>query len=137
MLACSLNKIGNDIRFLGSGPRSGLGAQHADLALAVTLTPITPTLTLFPTLALFLTLTRRDLAARERAGFVNHARQGSAPRSAHPIPNPKPNSTPDPNQVNPTQCEALTMVCAQVIGNHAAITFGGAQVRVWAAFGDG
>ena len=30
-------------------------------------------------------------------------------------------------QVNPTQCEALTMVCAQVVGNHAAITFGGAQ----------
>ena len=32
-----------------------------------------------------------------------------------------------PGKVNPTQCEALTMVCAQVVGNHAAITFGGAQ----------
>ena len=32
-----------------------------------------------------------------------------------------------PGKVNPTQCEALTMVCAQVIGNHGAITFGGAN----------
>jgi fumarate hydratase class II len=32
-----------------------------------------------------------------------------------------------PGKVNPTQCEALTMVCAQVIGNDVAITFGGAQ----------
>ena len=32
-----------------------------------------------------------------------------------------------PRQVNPTQCEAITMVCAQVIGNHAAVTFGGAN----------
>ena len=32
-----------------------------------------------------------------------------------------------PGKVNPTQCEALTMVCAQVVGNHAAVTFGGAQ----------
>ena len=32
-----------------------------------------------------------------------------------------------PGKVNPTQCEALTMVCAQVVGNHSAITFGGAQ----------
>jgi fumarate hydratase class II len=32
-----------------------------------------------------------------------------------------------PGKVNPTQCEALTMVCAQVVGNHAAITFGGAN----------
>ena len=71
MLACSLNKIGNDIRFLGSGPRSGLG----EIAL----------------------------------------------------PENEPGSSIMPGKVNPTQCEALTMVCAQVIGNHAAITFGGAQ----------
>mmetsp|Transcript_31870 Transcript_31870/g.97070 ORF Transcript_31870/g.97070 Transcript_31870/m.97070 type:complete len:149 (+) Transcript_31870:1096-1542(+) len=32
-----------------------------------------------------------------------------------------------PGKVNPTQCEALTMVCAQVMGNHVAITVGGAQ----------
>ena len=32
-----------------------------------------------------------------------------------------------PGKVNPTQCEALTMVCAQVIGNDVAVTFGGAQ----------
>jgi len=32
-----------------------------------------------------------------------------------------------PGKVNPTQCEALTMVCAQVVGNHTAITFGGCQ----------
>ena len=30
-----------------------------------------------------------------------------------------------PGKVNPTQCEALTMVCAQVIGNHTAVTIGG------------
>ena len=32
-----------------------------------------------------------------------------------------------PGKTNPTQCEALTMVCAQVMGNHVAITIGGAQ----------
>ena len=32
-----------------------------------------------------------------------------------------------PGKVNPTQCEALTMVCVQVFGNHAAITFAGSQ----------
>jgi len=71
VLACSLNKIGNDIRFLGSGPRSGLGEIS--------------------------------------------------------LPENEPGSSIMPGKVNPTQCEALTMVCAQVIGNHAAITFGGAQ----------
>ena len=30
-----------------------------------------------------------------------------------------------PGKVNPTQCEAMTMICAQVIGNHAAVTVGG------------
>jgi fumarate hydratase class II len=32
-----------------------------------------------------------------------------------------------PGKVNPTQCEAITMVCAQVMGNHVTVTFGGAQ----------
>ncbi|DAC27757.1 MAG TPA: class II fumarate hydratase, partial [Candidatus Thalassarchaeaceae archaeon] len=32
-----------------------------------------------------------------------------------------------PGKVNPTQCEALTMVCAQVMGNHTAVTVGGSQ----------
>ena len=32
-----------------------------------------------------------------------------------------------PGKVNPTQCEALTMVCVQVFGNHAALTFAGSQ----------
>ncbi len=71
VLACSLNKIGNDIRFLGSGPRSGLGELS--------------------------------------------------------LPENEPGSSIMPGKVNPTQCEALTMVCAQVVGNHAAITFGGMQ----------
>ena len=71
VLACSLNKIANDIRFLGSGPRSGLGELS--------------------------------------------------------LPENEPGSSIMPGKVNPTQCEALTMVCAQVVGNHAAITFGGAQ----------
>ena len=71
MLACSLNKIANDIRFLGSGPRSGLGELS--------------------------------------------------------LPENEPGSSIMPGKVNPTQCEAMTMVCAQVVGNHAAITFGGCQ----------
>jgi len=71
VLACSLNKIANDIRFLGSGPRSGLGELE--------------------------------------------------------LPANEPGSSIMPGKVNPTQCEALTMVCAQVIGNHTTITFGGAQ----------
>jgi fumarate hydratase class II len=70
-LAASLFKIANDIRFLGSGPRSGLG----ELAL----------------------------------------------------PENEPGSSIMPGKVNPTQCEALTQVCIQVFGNHAAITFAGSQ----------
>eukprot|EP00586_Coscinodiscus_wailesii_P020233 CAMPEP_0172499808 /NCGR_PEP_ID=MMETSP1066-20121228/131202_1 /TAXON_ID=671091 /ORGANISM="Coscinodiscus wailesii, Strain CCMP2513" /LENGTH=478 /DNA_ID=CAMNT_0013273741 /DNA_START=222 /DNA_END=1658 /DNA_ORIENTATION=+ len=70
-VAVSLNKIANDIRLLGSGPRCGLG----ELAL----------------------------------------------------PENEPGSSIMPGKVNPTQCEALTMVCAQVMGNHVGITIGGAQ----------
>ncbi|MDQ2893527.1 MAG: class II fumarate hydratase [Pseudomonadota bacterium] len=70
-LAVALTKIANDIRLLGSGPRSGLGEL--------------------------------DLPANE------------------------PGSSIMPGKVNPTQCEMLTMVAAQVIGNHAAITVGGLQ----------
>jgi fumarate hydratase, class II len=70
-LAAALFKIANDIRFLGSGPRSGLG----ELAL----------------------------------------------------PENEPGSSIMPGKVNPTQCEALTQVCVQIFGNHAALTFAGSQ----------
>ena len=70
-VAASLFKIANDIRFLGSGPRSGLG----ELAL----------------------------------------------------PENEPGSSIMPGKVNPTQCEALTQVCVQIFGNHAALTFAGSQ----------
>lgn len=43
------------------------------------------------------------------------------------IPANEPGSSIMPGKVNPTQCEALTMVCAQIVGNDVAITFGGAQ----------
>ena len=70
-LAVSLTKIANDIRLLGSGPRSGLGELH--------------------------------------------------------LPENEPGSSIMPGKVNPTQCEMLTMVAAQVIGNHQAVTIGGLQ----------
>ena len=70
-IAVGLTKIANDLRLLGSGPRSGLG----ELAL----------------------------------------------------PENEPGSSIMPGKVNPTQCEALTMVCAQVMGNHVAVTIGGLQ----------
>lgn len=70
-IAVALTKIANDIRLLGSGPRSGLGEL--------------------------------DLPANE------------------------PGSSIMPGKVNPTQCEMLTMVAAQVIGNHQAVTVGGMQ----------
>jgi fumarate hydratase class II len=70
-LAASLFKIANDIRFLGSGPRSGLGELM--------------------------------------------------------LPENEPGSSIMPGKVNPTQCEALTQVCVQVFGNHAALTFAGAS----------
>jgi fumarate hydratase, class II len=70
-VAASIFKIANDIRFLGSGPRSGLG----ELAL----------------------------------------------------PENEPGSSIMPGKVNPTQCEAITMVCAHIFGNHAALTFAGSQ----------
>lgn len=68
-LAVSLMKIGNDVRMLCSGPRSGIGEII--------------------------------------------------------IPENEPGSSIMPGKVNPTQCEALTMVCAQVIGNDVAIAAGG------------
>jgi fumarate hydratase class II len=43
------------------------------------------------------------------------------------LPVNEPGSSIMPGKVNPTQCEAMTMVCAQIIGNDAAICFGGAQ----------
>ncbi len=70
-VAVSLTKIANDIRLLGSGPRSGLGELR--------------------------------------------------------LPENEPGSSIMPGKVNPTQAEALTMVCAQVVGNHVAVTVGGLQ----------
>ncbi|NCN40526.1 class II fumarate hydratase [bacterium] len=69
-LACSLMKIGNDFRMLGSGPRCGIGELQ--------------------------------------------------------LPANEPGSSIMPGKVNPTQSEALTMVCAQVIGNDMAVAMGGA-----------
>ena len=70
-VAASLFKIANDIRFLGSGPRSGLGELN--------------------------------------------------------LPENEPGSSIMPGKVNPTQCEALTMVCVQIFGNHSTLTFAGAS----------
>ncbi|WGM38401.1 class II fumarate hydratase [Caulobacter sp. NIBR1757] len=70
-VAASLFKIANDIRFLGSGPRAGLGELN--------------------------------------------------------LPENEPGSSIMPGKVNPTQCEAMTMVCAQVFGNQATMTFAGAS----------
>ncbi len=69
-VAVSLMKIGNDIRMLSSGPRSGIGEIR--------------------------------------------------------IPDNEPGSSIMPGKVNPTQCEALTMIAAQVMGNDVAINIGGA-----------
>jgi fumarate hydratase, class II len=70
-LACSLMKIANDIRWMGSGPRCGLGELS--------------------------------------------------------LPENEPGSSIMPGKVNPTQSEAMTMVCVQVMANDAAITFAGSQ----------
>jgi len=70
-LACSLMKIANDVRWLGSGPRAGLGELG--------------------------------------------------------LPENEPGSSIMPGKVNPTQSEALTMVCVQVMGNDTAIGFAGSQ----------
>jgi len=69
--ATGLFKIANDIRLLGSGPRSGLGELI--------------------------------------------------------LPENEPGSSIMPGKVNPTQCEAMTMVCCQIFGNHTAITVAGSQ----------
>ena len=71
VLATSLMKIANDLRLMGSGPRSGIGEII--------------------------------------------------------LPANEPGSSIMPGKVNPTQCEAITMVCAQVMGNHTAVTVAGCQ----------
>jgi fumarate hydratase class II len=70
-LSCSLMKIANDIRWMASGPRCGLGEIH--------------------------------------------------------IPENEPGSSIMPGKVNPTQCEAMTMICCQVIGNDMTIGIAGSQ----------
>ena len=70
-LACSLMKMSNDIRWLASGPRAGIGELI--------------------------------------------------------LPENEPGSSIMPGKVNPTQCEAMTMVCVQVMGNDATIGFAGSQ----------
>ncbi len=70
-IAGSLFKIANDIRWMGSGPRSGIGELY--------------------------------------------------------LPANEPGSSIMPGKVNPTQAEAITMVCTQVMGNHTTITFAGAS----------
>ena len=70
-MATGLFKIANDIRLLGSGPRSGLGELI--------------------------------------------------------LPENEPGSSIMPGKVNPTQCEAMTMVCCQVFGNHTTVTLAGSQ----------
>ena len=70
-LAVAMMKIANDIRFLGSGPRCGLGELS--------------------------------------------------------LPENEPGSSIMPGKVNPTQCESATMVSAQVMGNHVAVTIGGSN----------
>jgi fumarate hydratase class II len=70
-LACALTKIANDVRWLASGPRCGIGELT--------------------------------------------------------IPENEPGSSIMPGKVNPTQCEAMTMVCAQVLGNDVAISIAGAS----------
>lgn len=70
-LACAIMKIANDIRWLASGPRCGIGELH--------------------------------------------------------IPENEPGSSIMPGKVNPTQCEAITMVCAQVIGNDTTIAVAASQ----------
>jgi fumarate hydratase class II len=55
---------------------------------------------------------------------------GSGPRAGFgelALPENEPGSSIMPGKVNPTQCEALTQVCVQVFGNHAAVTFAGSQ----------
>ena len=55
---------------------------------------------------------------------------GSGPRSGIGellLPANEPGSSIMPGKVNPTQCEAMTMVCAQVMGNDVAVTVGGTQ----------
>ena len=70
-LACSMNKIANDVRWLASGPRAGLAELR--------------------------------------------------------IPENEPGSSIMPGKVNPTQSEAVTMICAQVLGNDVAVNVGGAS----------
>merc|ERR1712029_1179171 len=69
VISCSIMKIANDLRFLASGPRCGLGELS--------------------------------------------------------LPENEPGSSIMPGKVNPTQCESITMVAAQVMGNHVAVTVGG------------
>ncbi|RYY37216.1 hypothetical protein EON62_01275 [archaeon] len=98
-------KIANDIRFLGSGPRYVARAcEHACARTRLR--------------------TARALAPRAHPVCAPLCRCGLGELM---LPENEPGSSIMPGKVNPTQCEALTMVCAQVMGNHVAITVGGSN----------
>ena len=70
-----------------------------------------------------------DCAATEQPA-VPYRLLGSGPRCGLGelnLPENEPGSSIMPGKVNPTQCEALTMVCAHVMGNHVGVTIGGSQ----------
>lgn len=89
-ISCSFMKIANDIRFLASGPRCGLGE--------LSLPENEPGSSIMPGKSHYFWIKSQNLHFL----FVT-------------------------GKVNPTQCEAMTMVAAQVMGNHVAVTVGGSN----------
>ena len=122
-------------------PSVGLNAhpQFGDLAASYiakeTGFPFTSALNKFTALASHDALVNASAALRTLAGalfkMANDVRMlASGPRAGIgeiSIPENEPGSSIMPGKVNPTQCEALTMVCVQVFGNDAAVAFAGTQ----------
>ena len=120
---------------LGSGPRSGLGELAAAKITELAGLPFVSAPNKFAALAAHDALVMASGALRTLAvslmKIANDLRWlGSGPRAGLGelrLPENEPGSSIMPGKVNPTQCEAMTMVCVQVLGNDAAIAMAGSQ----------
>jgi fumarate hydratase class II len=119
----------------GLNAPAGFGEAMAETIAAMTGIPFTSAPNKFEALAsedglLFCHGALNSLAAGLYKIASDIRLLGSGPRSGLgelALPENEPGSSIMPGKVNPTQCEAMTQVCAQVIGNHATMTFAGSQ----------
>ena len=119
----------------GLNSKPGFGEQFAEEVAKFTKLPFTSALNKFEALAAHDSMVEISGVLNTIAVSLNKIANdirllASGPRCGFgelSLPENEPGSSIMPGKVNPTQCEAMSMVCAQVMGNHTTVTFAGAQ----------